>query len=92
MSPQGPRNAQATEPLAHALNGRSAHDRGAASSPQSEAPRRRPMVKQILNFDGDLYADLVREAARQGCAVSWLVRGAWKMARAEVRRFPGRPR
>ena len=44
--------------------------------------------KQSLYFPEDMLKEIQDEAARQDRSLSWIVQKAWKIARAEIRKFP----
>jgi uncharacterized small protein (TIGR04563 family) len=44
--------------------------------------------KQSLYFPEDMLNEIQIEANRQDRSLSWIVQQAWKIARAEVLRFP----
>jgi len=45
--------------------------------------------KQSLYFTEDMLEEIHHEATRQDRSVSWIVQQAWRIARAEVMKFPG---
>jgi uncharacterized small protein (TIGR04563 family) len=44
--------------------------------------------KQSLYFPEDMLNEIQGEANRQDRSLSWIVQQAWKIARAEIMRFP----
>ena len=44
--------------------------------------------KQSLYFPEDMLREIQEEANRQDRSLSWVVQQAWKIARAEIMRFP----
>jgi uncharacterized small protein (TIGR04563 family) len=44
--------------------------------------------KQSLYFPEDMLNEIKTEAARQDRSLSWIVQKAWRIARAEIRKFP----
>ncbi len=44
--------------------------------------------KQSLYFPEDMLKEIQNEAARQDRSLSWIVQKAWKIARAEIQRYP----
>lgn len=44
--------------------------------------------KQSLYFPEDMLAEIEEEAKRQDRSLSWIVQQAWKIARADIMRFP----
>ncbi len=44
--------------------------------------------KQSLYFPEEMLKEIQTEAARQDRSLSWIVQKAWKIARAEIRKFP----
>ncbi len=44
--------------------------------------------KQSLYFPEDMLHEIQGEANRQDRSLSWIVQQAWKIARAEIMRFP----
>ncbi len=44
--------------------------------------------KQSLYFPEDMLAEIQGEANRQDRSLSWIVQQAWKIARAEILKFP----
>ena len=44
--------------------------------------------KQSLYFPEDMLNEIQLEANRQDRSLSWIVQQAWKIARAEIMRFP----
>lgn len=44
--------------------------------------------KQSLYFPEDMLKEIQHEAARQDRSLSWIVQKAWKLARAEIQKFP----
>jgi uncharacterized small protein (TIGR04563 family) len=44
--------------------------------------------KQSLYFPEDMLKEIKAEASRQDRSLSWIVQKAWKIARAEVSRYP----
>ena len=62
------------------------------------APRHRPTISRSQAVCGarrsvylprDVIEDLERESVRLDRSWSWLIRRAWELARAEIRRSPG---
>ena len=45
--------------------------------------------KQSLYFPAEMLAEIQAEASRQDRSLSWIVQKAWKIARADLMRFPG---
>jgi len=45
--------------------------------------------KQSLYFSEDMLKEIRREAERQDRSLSWIVQKAWKIARDDLRQFPG---
>ena len=45
--------------------------------------------KQSLYFPAEMLAEIQAEATRQDRSLSWIVQKAWKIARADLMRFPG---
>jgi len=45
--------------------------------------------KQSLYFPEEMLMEIRTEADRQDRSLSWIVQKAWKIAREEMRRFPG---
>jgi uncharacterized small protein (TIGR04563 family) len=45
--------------------------------------------KQSLYFPEDTLREITREALRLDRSLSWTVQQAWRLAREEVRKFPG---
>ena len=48
-----------------------------------------PKRKVTLYFNSAMLAETQREAIRQDRSISWIIQGACKLARVEVRRLPG---
>lgn len=44
--------------------------------------------KQSLYFPEDMLREIQVEANRQDRSLSWIVQQAWRLARAEIMRFP----
>jgi uncharacterized small protein (TIGR04563 family) len=44
--------------------------------------------KQSLYFPEEMLAEIQEEAYRQDRSLSWIVQQAWKIARAELKRYP----
>ena len=44
--------------------------------------------KQSLYFPEDMLREIMRESTRLDRSLSWTVQQAWRVARAEVQRFP----
>jgi uncharacterized small protein (TIGR04563 family) len=44
--------------------------------------------KQSLYFPEDMLKEIKLEASRQDRSLSWIVQKAWKIARAEVSKYP----
>lgn len=44
--------------------------------------------KQSLYFPEDMLKEIEAEANRQDRSMSWIVQQAWRVARAEIMRFP----
>ena len=44
--------------------------------------------KQSLYFPADMLEEIQREATRQDRSLSWVLQQAWKVARAQLARFP----
>ncbi|MDY0062809.1 MAG: TIGR04563 family protein [Myxococcota bacterium] len=44
--------------------------------------------KQSLYFPEEMLNEIKAEAARQDRSLSWIVQKAWRIARADIRRFP----
>lgn len=44
--------------------------------------------KQSLYFPEDMLKEIQDEATRQDRSLSWIVQQAWRIARAEITRFP----
>ncbi|MBU1221730.1 TIGR04563 family protein [Myxococcota bacterium] len=44
--------------------------------------------KQSLYFPVDMLEEIKAEAARQDRSLSWIVQTAWKIARADIKKFP----
>jgi uncharacterized small protein (TIGR04563 family) len=44
--------------------------------------------KQSLYFPEDMLREIQIEANRQDRSLSWIVQQAWRLARAEIMRFP----
>lgn len=44
--------------------------------------------KQSLYFPEDMLVEIQAEASRQDRSMSWVMQQAWKLARAEMSRFP----
>ena len=44
--------------------------------------------KQSLYFPEQMLKEIQAEAARQDRSLSWIVQKAWKIARADIQRFP----
>ncbi len=44
--------------------------------------------KQSLYFPEDMLREIQEEATRQDRSLSWIVQQAWRIARADVARFP----
>jgi uncharacterized small protein (TIGR04563 family) len=44
--------------------------------------------KQSLYFPEDMLRDIMAEATRLDRSLSWTVQQAWRLARAELRKFP----
>ena len=44
--------------------------------------------KQSLYFPEEMLKEIQDEATRQDRSMSWIVQMAWKLARAEIQRFP----
>jgi len=44
--------------------------------------------KQSLYFPEEMLNEITAEAARQDRSLSWIVQKAWRIARADIRRFP----
>jgi len=44
--------------------------------------------KQSLYFPEDMLREIMKESTRLDRSLSWTVQQAWRLARAEVRRFP----
>lgn len=44
--------------------------------------------KQSLYFPEDMLKEIQEEAARQDRSLSWIVQQAWRIARADIARFP----
>jgi uncharacterized small protein (TIGR04563 family) len=45
--------------------------------------------KQSLYFSEDTLLEIMREANRLDRSLSWTVQQAWRVAREEIRKFPG---
>jgi uncharacterized small protein (TIGR04563 family) len=45
--------------------------------------------KQSLYFPEDMLEEMQDEARRQDRSLSWIVQQAWKLAKAEMAKFPG---
>ena len=46
-------------------------------------------LKQSLYFSDDVLREIMAEANRLDRSLSWTVQQAWRIAREEVRKFPG---
>jgi uncharacterized small protein (TIGR04563 family) len=44
--------------------------------------------KQSLYFPEEMLREITDEAARQDRSLSWIVQKAWKIARAEIKKYP----
>lgn len=44
--------------------------------------------KQSLYFPEDMLKEIQEEATRQDRSLSWIVQQAWRVARADIARFP----
>lgn len=44
--------------------------------------------KQSLYFPEDMLREIQEEATRQDRSLSWVVQQAWRVARADIARFP----
>lgn len=44
--------------------------------------------KQSLYFPEDMLQEIQEQATRQDRSISWIVQQAWKVARAEIKKFP----
>ena len=44
--------------------------------------------KQSLYFPRDMLDEIQHEGARQDRSLSWIVQRAWRIARAEMQKFP----
>ena len=50
-----------------------------------------PQKKKVtLYFNAAMLAETQKEALRQDRSVSWIIQAAWRLARDEIRRMPGR--
>jgi uncharacterized small protein (TIGR04563 family) len=47
--------------------------------------------RQTLYLPSDMANEIAGEAVRQDRSICWLMQRAWRLARAEVARFPARP-
>ena len=45
--------------------------------------------KQSFYFPGQMLEEIRTEATRQDRSLSWVVQKAWKIARGELRNYPG---
>jgi uncharacterized small protein (TIGR04563 family) len=48
--------------------------------------------QQSINFDPETRAEIVREAKRLDRSITWLLRRAWQLARAQMQEMPGAPK
>lgn len=58
--------------------------------PREAAPERGKR-RQTLYLPSDIASEMASEASRQGRSGAWLMRQAWRLARATIARFPARP-
>ena len=54
----------------------------------AKGDRKTDKRKQSLYFPVEMLEEIQHEAARQDRSLSWIVQKAWKIARAEIRKFP----
>lgn len=53
------------------------------------AAKKSAKKKMTLYFPEDMLAETKREAERQDRSLSWIIQAAWRIARADIQRYPG---
>lgn len=64
------------------------HMENKTGQPNDFDSKRTDKRKQSLYFPEDMLKEIQLEANRQDRSLSWIVQQAWRLARAEIMRFP----
>ena len=59
-----------------------------AEAPEPVDSKRTDKRKQSLYFPEEMLREIQLEATRQDRSLSWIVQQAWRLARAEIMKFP----